>query len=1402
MTAEQKAFQGSMKLKTLLMGTSQEQNDLASEPGPSVTAPRTFPANVLAHQDAFIFLQVANFEEALQIIANDRDIDLVFMDADLYTIPELTMFMSQARERRAKIPIVIFTGAADDKMRYLMREGASWHFTKSSPAIDHLAEQVHRHVFAPVDWDELFAQYLNDNVKPRIEPGLSFTDLDALRQNPEERYIIKRLFANSDVVQIFRMDEGFSGSRIYTVKPSHQLKLILKIEVADRMEMVQYKQEHIVQPRLNRRVGQIQGKMVRAQHMAGACYTLAGSSDEAITLNQFLQDQNQVRKELIDRILHQLRVSMEQLYAGSSDTELRYWAPLYSRILPTHLLLDEAVLVESDEVTADFTLSAETLTTLSAVPNNPTLQAINTAVRNGQQPTVILQGFEVAELDTRQGVLYLHDDIVARQPLSSLLDDKSHPLLRFRVRLTAEQRYLLTHPIFRRGKRIDIYGVVTETQETILANAIADLTERPYDFDDSSFELFSGRFIAPIANLRYLLWEIGREDMIVPIPQISPVVHGDLNTTNVLIETSDEVPLWLIDFSDARPGHVYFDLAKLEVEFRTHVFYRLFQEMVDDELWDKDTAIRFTLMLENVLLEKAAAPFDAFIAELRDYVPEWYDAIYSQYPLYFENLLYFLHSLRRIAEAYNSERFRYHYPVAVFFQSMAALKYKSLDETPRTPWAKWLALCCALVHGKQAVQRVERPYEIMQVLGGLRQRSAFALITIGTGEDRKYLLQWNDNWGMFNLVGGKIDNEKGDRDSFARSIQRKMQEELGLRSPKDYRILRELPPLQKRQFSRREFVFKEYEFHLFHIEFLPRHPHTVEEFDRFAARLASQEANLLVSRAEIERLRTNDGRPISETTRMILQDLGEIDTTHDEESLTTLEIRWESENVRVSRGRAELLGILINPGYSSLVENITLEVLPTPTYDAELDSAVVRIESLDPGEEARLDVWIQPKAMATTLNIRLTYYDVRGKEYRQLLEQPITFENTGQLSHISNPYVVGKPLTAKSESLFVGRSDVFRWIEENLVGKTQPHTLVLYGQRRMGKTSTLYQLIGGQRGQTIRNYPGYPIFPVYIDLQRLASSNTGEFLTRISQQVVRDLGRRDIEISLPESANNVGPYQAFDTFMDQVDERLPENGLLVIVMDELEQLRESVHNGRLNPEILPYLRSLIQHRNQMAFILSGTNQLLEAYWSSVFQVSISREIPSLARPEVESLVRTPVAPMIQYDDLAVEQIWLATRGHPYFVQLICHRLISTTNLGERRSKMITLTDVRQTLAQIIQEDDSHLQQLWHECSPQARLVLSLLASNHEVGQEIVSRAEIIEQLPGVGLDQESINKLLEELEVRRLVERQVIERHVPSRLERPNGMRPALVSKDYMYAISFSLLSKWIAHKRTLASLL
>ncbi len=1394
------SFQGVMKLKTLCVGeqfcrwNAKDGRDL-------------FPANVLQHTADFHFFSEGSIDRALDIIMADADIDLVFVDADATPLSETTMLITQMHEIRPNLPVVVFTQRTDDQMRYLMREGAAWHFNKQSGAIACLGEQIQRHVFSPVAWEDIFTHYAADNVKPGIEPGLSYSDLAPLNENPEERYIIKRLFAGSDMVQIFRMDEGYSGSRIYRVKPANELRRILKIDTVDRLEAIQLKQESLIQPRLNQRVGQIQGKIMRGQHLAGACYNLAGSTQDALTLTQFLNDQNRVRKELIDDLLEQLQSSLEQLYSGSSDMELRYWAPLYARVLPPHLSLAEAVLIEPEQAEeADFVLNMAELTTLSAVPGNAELQAIQAEVQRGGSPLVALCEFELAELDTQRGILYLHDDLMSRYPISPLLKGKEHPILRFKVSFRESEWDLLTHPLFRRGKRISVLGRVVETQETILSQQIEAVSGVKFDLQQDIFEFGAGRFVSPITNARCLLWEVGRDDMIVPIPQISPVVHGDLNTTNILVEVNDEeLFVWLIDFSEAGPGHIYYDLAKLEVEFRTHVFFRLFKAMIDEGLWDQETALKFALLVEDVLWQSDDCSFEQFIGALRDYRPEWYDHLYSQFPLYSENLLYFLFSLRRVAQSYSPERFRYHYPVAVFFHSIAAIKFHELAHEPWFPWAKRLALCAGLVAGKQAIRKVERPFAVATIIQALRERSSFALITVGSGEDRKYLLQWNENWGMYNLVGGRLVNEKGDRDSFARTIQRELEEELGLQSPRDYRIVWEYKPVYRRQFSQREFVFKDYQFHVFRIEFSPRHPATPEEYEWYAKQLSPERENILATRAEIERLRTvADQKQISDTTRMILYDLDEIKVHEERAMQTSLDLRLANDYVRVSRGRAQLTGEIVNAHVTGLIEMVTLEVIPSTAYEAERETAVLQVGALSAGQAKPISIWLRPREKEAQIKLRATYYDARGDEYRQILESHIIFDAPGGASlHIENPYVVGKPLTAASESIFMGRSDVFRWIEENLIGKTQPNTLILHGQRRMGKTSTLYQLVEGKRGRAIREYPGYPIFPVYIDLQRLAGCVTQEFFERLSRDIARNLQKRDIFVTLPDSWSENGMvYQDFDDFLDQVEQSLPDNGLLVVIMDELEQLQVSIGLKRLDSYILPYLRSLMQHRTRLTFILVGTNRLVEDYWSILFHVGLSREILPFSWSETERLVREPVATMVQYDDLAVDRIWLAAKGHPYFSQLICHRLISQSNLMEGRSKVISIADVRETISRIVEEDDSHLLYLWNECSRSEQLVLAAIAGAFEHGEERVSRSEIMSRLRETAVSDSDILASLKWLELQGLVNRQQVERMLQTRFPRTDGWQPSIVSKDYTYTIAFDLMRSWVARKRPFGSLL
>ena len=299
----------------------------------------------------------------------------------------------------------------------------------------------------------------------------------------------------------------------------------------------------MIQPRLFRQVGQIRGKIISARHLGGACYSLAGSNQDAITLSQFLLDQNRVRRELLNHVLNQLQESLAELYTGSSETKLRYWAPLYSRVLPPYLTLNDAVLVGNDAMDAAHIIDAGDLTTISSVPGTQTLEKINEAVRNGEQPELILRGFEVAELNSKQGVPYLHDTLTERYPADPALFGKEHPILRFKVLLRSSDQELLTHPVLRRGKKVTIRGIVCDTQETVLVRNVSKATGQAYDFDAEMFDLASASFIPLLENIRYLLWEIGREDTMVPAPLISPVVHGDLNAGNILVEATNDMPL-------------------------------------------------------------------------------------------------------------------------------------------------------------------------------------------------------------------------------------------------------------------------------------------------------------------------------------------------------------------------------------------------------------------------------------------------------------------------------------------------------------------------------------------------------------------------------------------------------------------------------------------------------------------------------------------------------------------------------------------------------------------------------------------------------------------------------------------------------------------------------------------
>jgi len=119
-----------------------------------------------------------------------------------------------------------------------------------------------------------------------------------------------------------------------------------------------------------------------------------------------------------------------------------------------------------------------------------------------------------------------------------------------------------------------------------------------------------------------------------------------------------------------------------------------------------------------------------------------------------------------------------------------------------------------------------------------------------------------------------------------------------------------MSPVVRQQFSRRQHIFKDYEFRVFEIELLPRHPRSEEEFARFAQRISAEKENVLPSPTEILHLRTLGGRPISETARIILQESGEIEITPKRDLSTSSDFELADTRPVVTRGRSASDGLL------------------------------------------------------------------------------------------------------------------------------------------------------------------------------------------------------------------------------------------------------------------------------------------------------------------------------------------------------------------------------------------------------------------------------------------------------------------------------------------------------------
>jgi hypothetical protein len=357
-----------------------------------------------------------------------------------------------------------------------------------------------------------------------------------------------------------------------------------------------------------------------------------------------------------------------------------------------------------------------------------------------------------------------------------------------------------------------------------------------------------------------------------------------------------------------------------------------------------------------------------------------------------------------------------------------------------------------------------------------------------------------------------------------------------------------------------------------------------------------------------------------------------------------------STHIDNSAGLLSTSAGLILRSFSQISQDITAALAQTSTFNKMLvlRTVIKDLEQL----QLELNRNYQDKAATRFVGV--------AEHWRQLVLSHTTAldELSRNRQEIPNPYTVGMPLTRR-QKIFVGRTDIAQILEEILKQADQP-PLLLYGARRMGKTSLLYQLHWLLPRQ---------ILTLIVDLQGpvgLAKDHSS-FIIALARAMCKAAERTQVQFTpLSRESLNDDAFFAFDEWLDQVEQELvnQDRSTLLLALDEFEALDYAMRQKTLSDHaVLAMLRHITQHRPHIRIMLVGSHTLNEFnHWSGYFVNAQVIELSYLSDNEARQLIEFPVADYpLRFDNGAIDRILRLTRGHPYLVQLTCTEVVALKN---------------------------------------------------------------------------------------------------------------------------------------------
>jgi len=279
-----------------------------------------------------------------------------------------------------------------------------------------------------------------------------------------------------------------------------------------------------------------------------------------------------------------------------------------------------------------------------------------------------------------------------------------------------------------------------------------------------------------------------------------------------------------------------------------------------------------------------------------------------------------------------------------------------------------------------------------------------------------------------------------------------------------------------------------------------------------------------------------------------------------------------------------------------------------------------------------------------------------------------------------NPYIAGAPVM--DESMFFGRTRLLN----RLLNVLHHNSLMITGERRIGKTTFLYHL---KKVLEADETGDYQFYPVLIDLQGVPET---AFFPALLSDVVEGLSVSAETREALRFRPGVERYDGRDFSHDlqrvlvELKTRTRREVKLVLLIDEVDVLNE--YSESVNQR----LRSIFMKTfsESLVAVMSGVG-IKRAWKSEVspwYNFFDEVELSAFTREEAEDLIKKPVQGVFSYAPAAIERI-LDLSGHkPYLVQKFCIHAVN--RMLEQERSVITREDVEAVLDTVLLDRDEEV----------------------------------------------------------------------------------------------------------------